>query len=72
MTGPVDSVLGHALRGMNRAFDQADDAARRISHGDVGAKPVTDLMAAETAVEANAAVVRSADEMQKHLLDILA
>ena len=72
MTGPVDSVLGQALVGLNRAFNQADAAARRISGGNVEAKPVLELQAAETAVKANAAVIRSADQMQQRLLDILA
>ena len=72
MTGPVDSVLGQAVLGLNRAFNQADDAARRISGGTVEAEPVLELRAAETAVKANAAVIRSADEMQQRLLDILA
>lgn len=72
MTGSVDSILGHALYGLNRAFDQADGAARRIAGGEVEPEPITDLMAAETAVKANAAVVRAADEMDGHLLDILA
>ena len=72
MTGPVDSVLGQALLGLDRAFNQADDAARRISGGNVEAEPVIELLAAETAVKANAAVVRSADQMQERMLDILA
>ncbi|MCB9948987.1 MAG: flagellar hook protein FlgE [Rhodospirillaceae bacterium] len=72
MTGSIDSVFGHALTGMNRAFDQADGAARRIAGGNVEAEPVIDLLSAKTAVQANAAVVRTADRMQDRLLDILA
>ncbi len=72
MIGPVDNVLGQALLGLNRAFDQADGAARRISSGNVETEPVIELLSAETAVKANAAVIRTADEMQERMLDILA
>ena len=72
MTGPADSIIGHALQGLNRALDKADGAARRIAETGTAAEPVTDLITAEHEVRANAAVIRTADETQKHLIDILA
>lgn len=72
MIGSIDGTLGHALGGLNRAVDQVDGAARRIAGGEVEAEPVIDLLTAETAFGANAAVVRTADQMQDRLLDILA
>ncbi len=72
MTSPIDSILGQALHGLNRAFGKADAAARRIAEGGVEATSATALITAEHEAKANAAVARTADEMHKHAVDILA
>lgn len=72
MAGSIDSVVSHALQGLNRAFHQVDTAARRVADGEPQAADAVALMTAETGVKANAAVLRSADEMTDRLLDIIA
>ena len=72
MAGSVDSIIGHALQGLNRAFDKADGAARRIAEDGASAESAAALITAEHEARANAAVIRSAEDTQKHLIDILA
>jgi hypothetical protein len=65
-------ALPTALSGLNRATEKANAAAENIASGEVRAEDIVDLKIAETAFKANAAVVRTAAEMDKRLLDIFA
>jgi hypothetical protein len=56
-------------QGMQRAFAQAGDAAQRISEGEVTPDNMIDLLEAEALAKANAAVLRSADNMIGWLFD---
>jgi hypothetical protein len=56
-------------QGMQRAFAQAGEAAQRISEGDVSPDNMVDLLEAEALAKANAAVIRSADDMIGWLFD---
>ncbi len=61
-----------AVQGLQRANAQADKAANRIVSGEIEARPIVELKTAETAFKANAAVIRTLDELDDRLLDILA
>jgi flagellar basal body rod protein FlgC len=65
-------ALPTALSGLNRATEKANAAAENIASGEVRAEDIVDLKIAETAFKANAAVVRTAAEMDKRLLDLFA
>jgi hypothetical protein len=65
-------VLPTALSGLNRATEKANTAAANIASGEVRAEDIVDLKIAETAFMANAAVVRTAADMDKRLFDIFA
>lgn len=66
------SALSSALTGLNRATQKVNTAAENIASGEVKADDIVDLKIGETAFKANAAVVRTAADMDKRLLDILA
>ena len=69
------SLLGAiptALAGLNRASNQAAGAAANIATGDVEPQDIVDLKLSSIAFRANAAVIRTADETEKQLLDIIA
>jgi len=61
-----------ALSGLNRATEKVNSAASNIASVEVKAEDLVDLKVAETSFKANAAVVRTAADMDKRLLDILA
>ena len=65
-------VLPTALAGLNRATAKAETAATNIASGEVRAEDIVDLKLASTAFKANAAVARTAQDLDKTLLDILA
>lgn len=56
-------------QGMQRAFAQAGEAAARIADGEVTPDNMVGLLEAETLVAANAAVLRTADDMIGWLFD---
>lgn len=67
-----------ALDGIDRAVAQMDAAAARIARSsdpqdavDLSAEMVA-LMAARTAVAANTRALRAANELESHLVDLLA
>lgn len=66
------NALATAVQGLQRASNQANTAAQRIVEGEVDAKPIVELKSAEHGFAANAAVIRTLDEMDDRLLDILA
>lgn len=56
-------------QGLQRAFNQAGEAAARIAEGEVTPDNMVDLLEAEALVKANAAVLRTADDMIGWLFD---
>jgi flagellar basal body rod protein FlgC len=68
----LPSVLATAQTGMTRGVARLNHAASEIARGKIDVEPMVDLMIAEREVATNARVVRTADEMHKSLLDILA
>lgn len=56
-------------QGMQRAFAQAGEAAARISEGEVTPDNMVSLLESEALVKANAAVLRTADDMIGWLFD---
>lgn len=69
---PGPGTLMTAVQGLKRASAQAGEAAGRIAGGEIEPRTVVAPKTAETAFKANAAVIRTADEMQHRLLDVLA
>lgn len=61
-----------AVQGLRRATSQANSAAQRIVEGEIEPRPIVELKSAEHGFKANAAVIRTLDEMDERLLDILA
>ena len=70
--GSVGSAIANGLAGIQKGVERMNDAAQEIAEGNVDAEPVVETLIARTEVEANAKVVKTADEMSKSLLDILA
>lgn len=70
--GSIGSAIATGLAGMQKGVERMNDAAQEIAEGNVDAEPVVETLIARTEVEANAKVVKTADEMGKSLLDILA
>jgi flagellar basal body rod protein FlgC len=68
----LSSILATAQTGMNRGVARLNHAAGEIARGKVDVQPMVDMIVAEHEVATNARVVRTADEMHKSLLDILA
>jgi hypothetical protein len=76
----VMDIMGIALGGMQAAEQSLDNTARRVASGTAGPSPdVADLSADAVALmnarnefAANANLARTADEMQKQVLDLLA
>lgn len=56
-------------QGMQRAFAQAADSAERIAAGELNVDNMVGLIEAEALAQANAAVLRTADEMTGWLFD---
>jgi len=72
ITPSTASIFQTGVQGLQKAESQAADAARKIAEGEVEAEHIVNLITAEAAHKANAAVIRVADRMQDQLLDILA
>ncbi len=69
------TVIGQAAQGINAGFTRLDAAANRIARNGAGndlPESVVDVMRARHDVGANAAVLRTADEVIGSLLDVLA
>ena len=64
------SALGKAVEGISRATEKLNQAAQNIAEGNIDPADIVSMIQAETAVGANVAVARTADEMSKRLLDI--
>ena len=70
--GSIGNAIATGLAGMQKGVERMNDAAQEIAEGNVDAEPVVETLIARTEVEVNAKDVKTADEMGKSLLDILA
>jgi hypothetical protein len=71
MVGAID----HGLAGMTMGFERLDKAARRVARDGAGgdlAGDTVDMMRARHQVRASVAVIRTADDTTRTLLDVLA
>jgi flagellar hook protein FlgE len=70
----MSDVMATAVSGLNAATQRFEKSAERVAsdpNADLAGERVTQKMA-EIDFEANLAVVKTADKMLKHTLDILA
>lgn len=70
-------ITAIALDGLSRAQAQLEGSARRIASAPSGdvvdlTKEATDVILAASTYEANLATIRVADEVEQHILDMLA
>jgi flagellar hook protein FlgE len=66
-------AISFAQAGLTRATDQLNASAQRTAKGDADiGREVVEQVQAKVNFKANAAVIRTADEMTGTLLDILA
>lgn len=66
------SLFNSATTGIQRAETQANTAANDIAHGNIDAQSMVSLDEAEIEVKANAASIRTGDEMWGALLNVKA
>ncbi len=81
MEGTYMSISSSALAGITQAlkqFDQAAEGIRRATQPETGSDQLdlsteaVKLLAARTAVEASLEVLKTADEINQHAIDLLA
>ena len=65
-------AIGSALSGMNRATDLLNTSARQIADQGPEVEPIVNSQVAKANFGANAAVAKTAFELQETALDILA
>src|SRR5262249_12263383 len=70
--GAVSNSTSTALQGLKKAQDQLQQAANSIAGGSQDPEDVVSLSPASIGFKANAAVIRTDDQMQQSLLDITA
>ncbi len=70
--GSGGSVFDTAVQGLRQAAERAGRDAESIVRGPVDPAVIVDLNAAALGFKASAAMVRTGDEMQRTLLDIIA
>lgn len=68
----LGSAAQSAIEGLKKAEDKTLQAAQNIAEGSLNPEDVVSLSLAAQDFKANAAVLKSADEQTKSLLDILA
>jgi flagellar hook protein FlgE len=61
-----------AIEGLKKATNTVNTAAQNIAGGSQDPQDIVSLSQASTSFQANAAVIRTSDEMTKSLLDITA
>jgi flagellar hook protein FlgE len=64
--------ISTAIQGLKKADSQLNQAAQNIAGGSQDPEDIVALSEASTGFKANAAVIRTADDMTKTLLDIKA
>jgi hypothetical protein len=68
----LSSTIANALKGLQKASGNLDQAAQSIAGGSLDPQDVVALSQAATNVKASAAVLKSADQASKSLLNITA
>jgi flagellar hook protein FlgE len=68
----TSSATSTAIQGLKKAQNTVDQAAQNIAGGSQDPQDIVSLSQAATSFKANAAVIKTDDEMSKTLLDIKA
>jgi flagellar hook protein FlgE len=68
----TNNATSTAIEGLKKAQNTLDNAAQNIAGGSQDPQDIVSLSQAATGFKANAAVIRTQDEMSKTLLDITA
>ena len=68
----TSSATSTAIEGLKKATNTLQNAAQNIAGGSQDPQDIVSLSQAATGFKANAAVIKTDDEMQKSLLDIKA
>ncbi len=74
----MDSVLGIGLRGLKNGFERLSDASSRITSAfrpestEDPVKGIIDQKTADIQIKASAEVIKTAEELDKSILDIIA
>ena len=68
----IGGIYNSGLSGLQRATQQLNQSSARISQGEIEAEPIVDSKIAEASFKANAATIRTADEIIETALDLLA
>lgn len=68
----IGGAFSFAQSGMTQATRQLHGTAQNIASGQLDPKDTIDMRLAENSFDASAAVMRTADEMAKSLLDVKA
>jgi len=67
----VTNATTTALNGLKRNEQQLDNTAQNIASGSLDPKDVVDLSTEATSFKANVAVLKTTDELNKSLLNIV-
>jgi flagellar hook-associated protein FlgK len=67
-----NNATSTAIEGLKKATSTVNDAAQNIAGGSQDPQDIVSLSQASTSFQANAAVIKTSDEMTKSLLDITA
>jgi len=67
-----NSTVSTAIEGLKKAQSTVDNAAQNIASGSQDPEDIVALSQAATSFKANAAVIKTDNEIQKSLLDIKA
>jgi flagellar hook protein FlgE len=68
----TNSATSNAIEGLKKAQNTVDQAAQNIAGGSQDPQDIVALSQAATSFKANAAVIKTDDEISKTLLDIKA
>ena len=68
----TSNATSNAIEGLKKAQNTLDKAAQNIAGGSQDPQDIVSLSQAATSFKANAAVIKTSDEMTKSLLDITA
>ena len=68
----TSAAASTAIEGLKKASSQIENAAQNIAGGSQDPQDIVSLSQAATSFKANAAVIKTDDEMTKTLLDIKA
>ncbi|HVJ40715.1 MAG TPA: hypothetical protein VM639_04430 [Dongiaceae bacterium] len=68
----VTNATNTAVNGLKRVQQQLDSTAQNIASGSLDPKDMVDLSTEANSFKANVAVVKTADEMTKSLLNVVA